>query len=85
MKDDKLKLIRERLAAYRNSRQVAVFETYRNNQERLQLLVAKHGFNAVVLAGDYAEGTLKQYLSVNQPPPIKTEKVDQAESILKGI
>ena len=82
MSKEKEKKIKKLVAKFNDPLRMAKIMIER--KERLQALVDKHGIESVVLAGGYAESTLKQYLR-NRMPNIGLEGLDQAETILNEV
>lgn len=63
----------------------SVFDVYKNRQKRLKDLVDVHGVEHVAIAGDWTENTVRQYVRVSNPVSISDLKLEQAETVLKGL
>ena len=62
----------------------SVINYYLERQKQLKALVDKHGIEAVAEAGDWTNGTVRQYYRVSMPPSIDTLSLARATWVLEG-
>lgn len=79
------KKIQELKKKYRSEQSSRTTEQYWDRQDRLKLLVEKHGVDRVANAADLSVATLRQYIRVSVPPSISESSVKQAEVILQEL
>lgn len=60
-------------------------DIYKERQDRLKLLIDKHGIECVCLASGITENSLRQYTRSNTPVSIGENAVYQAEQILNRV
>mgnify|MGYP000125811383 CR=1 FL=1 len=79
------KIIAKRLEKFNKQNINESTATYKRNQGRLKVLVERFGVDIVAQASELTVGTVRQYVTLKFPPPIKSETVDKAEIILEGL
>ena len=76
---EKMKKIRRRKSEF------SVVNYYKERQDQFKALVDKHGIEAVAEAGDWTNGTVRQYYRVSMPPSIDSLKLERAKWVLEGL